>query len=390
MNPEENGKVSEKAAETTPEKPMTTRRLGKEATISVGVVLTLLAVLVATIIVRIGSAGSDGTPVAAATKNVIKQKSPERPSVDKLFKDDKLFQDVQAKQTMPAEPTFVPAKAAVGKPPRQDDSKFDPFRYATPDRRTTKPAQRAASTVAPPLSMPEPPAAVPTAQANRPSNPPPKHVTPKRDDSQFVPPSDRPSSRLVAPPSLGSRKDKPADLPPAMPAPTKAVATTGKAPSVAKDALPPETAPLLSVQSAVPLPTKAAADRKDDARRRDPPSQRLAGETPRASLPPRPFGDALPPLQASVEPTSSRNRSPVESRPAQRAGSTYTVADGETLFDIARTELGKASRWVEIYELNRTVLGDDFNNLKTGMKLSLPEKGAASLIAEPSSTGYRR
>ena len=34
-------------------------------------------------------------------------------------------------------------------------------------------------------------------------------------------------------------------------------------------------------------------------------------------------------------------------------GMYYVVEEGDTLFDIARYELGKASRWVEIYDLNR-------------------------------------
>jgi nucleoid-associated protein YgaU len=51
----------------------------------------------------------------------------------------------------------------------------------------------------------------------------------------------------------------------------------------------------------------------------------------------------------------------------------YTVAEGDTLFDIARYELGKASRWAEIYELNQDVLGKDFDYLVPGTQLALPE-----------------
>lgn len=53
----------------------------------------------------------------------------------------------------------------------------------------------------------------------------------------------------------------------------------------------------------------------------------------------------------------------------------YVVAQGDTLFDIARYELGKASRWAEIYELNRDVLGEDFDYLKPGLELTMPSKG---------------
>ncbi len=60
---------------------------------------------------------------------------------------------------------------------------------------------------------------------------------------------------------------------------------------------------------------------------------------------------------------------------------TYVVVEGDSLFDIARSELGKASRWVEIYELNRDALGKDFDYLPPGTKLILP--GAASSSADP-------
>ena len=57
-------------------------------------------------------------------------------------------------------------------------------------------------------------------------------------------------------------------------------------------------------------------------------------------------------------------------------GRTYQVQEGDTLYDIARNELGKASRWAEIYELNREALGKDFDYLTPGMRLTLPAKDA--------------
>lgn len=53
-------------------------------------------------------------------------------------------------------------------------------------------------------------------------------------------------------------------------------------------------------------------------------------------------------------------------------GRIYTVRQGDSLFNIARHELGRPARWVEIYELNRELLGDDFNYLRPGMQLVLP------------------
>lgn len=61
------------------------------------------------------------------------------------------------------------------------------------------------------------------------------------------------------------------------------------------------------------------------------------------------------------------------SGPAQHGtGKTYTVQQGDTLWDIAKYELGKPARWVEIYELNKEVLGEDLDHLRPGTRLALP------------------
>lgn len=54
-------------------------------------------------------------------------------------------------------------------------------------------------------------------------------------------------------------------------------------------------------------------------------------------------------------------------------GRSYLVQEGDTLFHIAKFELGDVSRWGEIYELNRDLLGDDFDYLVPGSTLVLPE-----------------
>jgi nucleoid-associated protein YgaU len=67
------------------------------------------------------------------------------------------------------------------------------------------------------------------------------------------------------------------------------------------------------------------------------------------------------------------------------AAKVYVVQEGDTLYDIARYELGKPSRWGEIYELNKDVLGKQFDYLSPGMKLALPDSGpAVSQRNEPS------
>jgi len=50
----------------------------------------------------------------------------------------------------------------------------------------------------------------------------------------------------------------------------------------------------------------------------------------------------------------------------------YRVGARETLSEISERFLGRSSRWVEIYELNRSVLADP-NTLKPGLVLALPE-----------------
>jgi len=59
-------------------------------------------------------------------------------------------------------------------------------------------------------------------------------------------------------------------------------------------------------------------------------------------------------------------------------GPTYTVQEGDTLYDIAKYELGDVSRWVEIYQLNRQILGEDYDYLRPGLKLVLPADVAGS------------
>ena len=68
----------------------------------------------------------------------------------------------------------------------------------------------------------------------------------------------------------------------------------------------------------------------------------------------------------------------------------YVVEQGDTLFDIARYELGKASRWAEIYDLNRDVLGEDFDHLSPGTELTLPAKQGADSFTRQNDSRYQR
>jgi len=88
--------------------------------------------------------------------------------------------------------------------------------------------------------------------------------------------------------------------------------------------------------------------------------------------------------------TLQNQASTVGTRRRHHSGRSYTVAEGDTLFNIARYELGKASRWVEIYEMNRDALGNDFNYLTPGTQLAMPQDEQADVIARPPENGYRR
>ncbi len=69
---------------------------------------------------------------------------------------------------------------------------------------------------------------------------------------------------------------------------------------------------------------------------------------------------------------------------------TYTVAQGDSLFSIARRQLGKASRWAEIYDLNRDALGQNFSDLPPGTRLVLPRDEPPEMQARQPDSGLRR
>jgi len=68
----------------------------------------------------------------------------------------------------------------------------------------------------------------------------------------------------------------------------------------------------------------------------------------------------------------------------------YVVESGDTLYDIARFELGKASRWDEIVELNADVLGKDLDYLTPGMKLILPKDRSSDSVTQRVNSAYPR
>lgn len=64
---------------------------------------------------------------------------------------------------------------------------------------------------------------------------------------------------------------------------------------------------------------------------------------------------------------------PAEKQPSN-SGRVYTVVGGESLFDVARFQLGQGSRYVEIIKLNREVLKGNADPLPAGLRLRLPTR----------------
>ena len=81
-------------------------------------------------------------------------------------------------------------------------------------------------------------------------------------------------------------------------------------------------------------------------------------------------------------------REPSSAPPGTRA---YVVQPGDTIYDIARSELGSAKRWTEIYQLNRDVLGKQADYITPGMRLFLPqESGGPGILTQRPASGYMR
>lgn len=59
-------------------------------------------------------------------------------------------------------------------------------------------------------------------------------------------------------------------------------------------------------------------------------------------------------------------------RPAPPSPKTYTVRPGDTLWSIAKKTLGDGSRWRDVYQVNRDVIGSDPNRIMPGQTLRIP------------------
>ncbi|MBI5364034.1 MAG: LysM peptidoglycan-binding domain-containing protein [Planctomycetes bacterium] len=68
---------------------------------------------------------------------------------------------------------------------------------------------------------------------------------------------------------------------------------------------------------------------------------------------------------------SSKSTKANEAAPASGGGKTHVVKEGESLWKIAKAELGNGALWEKIYQANKDVMKTP-EALKTGMKLKIP------------------
>jgi LysM repeat protein len=112
--------------------------------------------------------------------------------------------------------------------------------------------------------------------------------------------------------------------------------------------------------------------------------------SPLSALPPSSGASVRPPdpSPSTLNPPTARTNPPEALAPSggslpKSGRRTYIVKNGDTLYDIARQQLGKASRWREIYELNKDLINTRWLDLEPGTQLLLPDAASESLTERP-------
>lgn len=78
---------------------------------------------------------------------------------------------------------------------------------------------------------------------------------------------------------------------------------------------------------------------------------------------------------AAAQAAAAAPAAPAPAAPAA-AGQRHTVAAGETLSDISLKYYKTANRWKEIYAANQDVIGENYNLIKPGQVLVIPDAQA--------------
>lgn len=73
---------------------------------------------------------------------------------------------------------------------------------------------------------------------------------------------------------------------------------------------------------------------------------------------------------AAIEEHRRGERGQVERGPAEKKA--YTVKAGDSLSNIAQSEMGDANRWRELYAANKDAVGDNPDMIHPGLKLEIP------------------
>jgi nucleoid-associated protein YgaU len=112
--------------------------------------------------------------------------------------------------------------------------------------------------------------------------------------------------------------------------------------------------------------------------------------TPAAEILEERYGQFLPPgtrVQVTAAEETSTKSAPTGFFVSPDGTPKYRTTEKDTLSDIAARHLGRSSRWIQIYEMNRDKLSSP-NQLKVGTELALP--GDASNVALSSEDDERR
>ena len=79
-------------------------------------------------------------------------------------------------------------------------------------------------------------------------------------------------------------------------------------------------------------------------------------------------------LSPEKSPDKKPERKEFSGRPDRPKSMLYKVQAGDTLSSIAEKFLEDGSKYMEIYEANKELIGDDPNQIKVGQELKIPLK----------------